>query len=54
MKRLDDVYLSLERFEKDLETCLNIKSYPSKNQHYYECVHFSAALEARLVNIYII
>ena len=54
MKRLDDVNFSMEQFEKELDCCLEIKSYPSKNQRYYECFHYSAALEKRLVNVYIV
>ena len=54
MKRLDDAYLTLECFEKNLGTYLKVKSYPSENRQYYECVHFSAELEPRLINIYIV
>ena len=54
MKKLDDVYLTMERFEKELDYCLNIVSYPSKRNPFYKCEHISAALETRAVNIYIV
>ena len=53
MKTLQDVYLSQESFEKDLESCLTIISYPSKRKPYYVCEHTSPALLVRKVNVYI-
>ena len=53
MKQLQDVYLTQEAFEKDLDECLTIISYPSKKKPYYVCDHISPALIRRKVNIYI-
>ena len=54
MTRLQDVYLSKEQFEKDLDSCLTIIDYPSKRKPYYVCEHTSAALLKRKVHIYVI
>jgi len=51
--QLQDVFLSQESFEKDLNECLTIISYPSKTKPYYVCEYISAALYKRNVNIYI-
>jgi hypothetical protein len=53
MRNLQDVYLTREQFDKDLETCLVIITYPSKKKPYYICHHLSASLERRIVNVYI-
>ena len=53
MKTLQDVYLSKEAFEKDLDECLTIITYPSKRKPFYVCEHTSPALYKRKVNIYI-
>jgi hypothetical protein len=53
MRKLQDVYLTQEQFDKDLETCLVIITYPSKKKPYYICHHLSASLERRIVNVYI-
>jgi len=53
MKRLQDVYLSQEAFDKDLDDCLTITAYPSKRKPYYVCEHVSLALYKSKVNIYI-
>ena len=53
MTQLQDVYLSQEKFEKDLDSCLTIITYPSKRKPYYVCEHISAALLKRKVNIYV-
>ena len=53
MKYLQDVHLSLEQFEKDLDSCLTIVSYPDKKNPFYLCEHISAALIVRKVRVYI-
>jgi len=53
MKRLQDVYLSQEAFDKDLEECLTIVSYPTSKKPFYVCEHISMALYTSKVNIYI-
>ena len=53
MKTLQDVYLSQEAFDKDLEDCLTIISYPSKRKPYYVCEHISASLYRRKVKVYV-
>jgi len=53
MKTLQDVYLSQEAFDKDLEECLTIITYPSKRKPFYVCEHISAALYKSKVNVYI-
>ena len=53
MAQLQDVYLTQEAFKKDLEECLTIIEYPSKNKPYYVCEHISAGLHKRKVNIYL-
>jgi hypothetical protein len=50
----DDVFLTRERFEKDLETCLVIIDYPEKGKPYYLCEHTSYALTTRKVKVYLI
>jgi hypothetical protein len=53
MKTLQAVYLSQEAFDKDLEECLTIITYPSKRKPFYVCEHISAALYKSKVNVYI-
>lgn len=53
MKTLDDVYLTLEKFEKELESCLTILKYPTKKNNFYVCEHVSFALHISKVNVYI-
>jgi len=53
MRNLQDVYLSQEAFDKDLDDCLTIITYPSKRKPFYVCEHISPALYTRKVNIYI-
>ena len=53
MKTLQDVYLTQEAFEKDLDECLTIISYPNKIKTFYVCEHISPALYKRKVNIYV-
>jgi len=53
MRTLQDVYLSQEAFDKDLDDCLTIITYPSKRNPFYLCKHISPALYTRKVNIYI-
>ena len=53
MVQLKDVYLNAEQFDKDLDSCLTIISYPSKRKPYYVCEHISVALRKRIVNVYV-
>ena len=53
MIQLQDVYLTQEAFEKDLEECLTIIDYPSKSKPYYVCEHISVGLHKRKVNVYV-
>ena len=53
MKTLQAVYLSQEAFDKDLEECLTIITYPSKRKPFYVCEHISAALYKSKVKVYI-
>jgi len=53
METLQDVYLSQEAFDKDLDEYLTIITYPSKINPFYVCEHISAALYRRKVNIYV-
>jgi len=48
-----EVYLTKEEFEKDLEVCLDIINYPSKQRPYYVCKYTSAALYKSIVKVYI-
>lgn len=48
-----EIYLSLEDFNRDLEICLLIISYPTKLAAYYVCEYTSAALYKSIVHIYI-
>ncbi len=47
------VYLTQTEFEKDLEICLTILKYPSKQKPYYTCEYFSASLHKSIVEIHI-
>ena len=47
------VYLTLEEFDRDLETCLLIINEPSPSSPYYVCEHTSAALDKTIVHVYI-
>jgi hypothetical protein len=47
----ETIYLSKEQFEKDLEICLTIVSYPNKKNNYYVCEYINAALYKRIINI---
>jgi hypothetical protein len=53
MKKLNDVYLTIEEFEKDLDSCLTIVQEPTDNQKYYVCEYISYSFEKSLVNVYI-
>ena len=53
MRTLQDVYLSQEAFEKDLNECLTVITYPSKTKPFYVCEHISAALYKSQVNVYV-
>lgn len=47
------VYLSIEQFNKDLEDCLTIITYPTHRNPYYACEYVSPALYKSIVHIYI-
>lgn len=53
MKQLQDVYLTQEAFDKDLDECLTIMGYPSKRKPYYVCEHISSGLHKSKVNVYV-
>lgn len=53
MKKLDDVYLTIEQFKKDLKSCLTIVQEPTENKKYYVCEYVSYSLHKSLVNVYI-
>lgn len=53
MTQLQDVFLSKETFDKDLEECLTILNYPTSKKPYYVCEHISAGLLKRKVNVYV-
>ena len=53
MTQLQDLYLTLEEFEKYLDECSAIMKYPSKRKPYYVCEHLSAGLHKRKVNVYV-
>lgn len=55
MEKIVEIFrVRKEVFEKDLETCLTIKSYPSKEKPYYTCVYISPSLRKKLVRITLI
>jgi hypothetical protein len=47
------VYLSIEKFDKDLEDCLTIITEPTSRNPYYVCEYVSHALYKSIVHIYI-
>jgi hypothetical protein len=47
------VYLSQDQFDKDLDYCLTIITYPTKRKPYYVCEYISPALYKSIVNIFI-
>jgi len=49
-----NVHLTIDRFDKDLETCLTIISYPENGKPYYVCEYVSPALYKSIVHVYII
>ncbi len=48
-----DVYLSIEQFENDLEYSLTILKYPNKKNKFYLCEDISAGLHKKKVRIFI-
>ena len=48
-----DVYLSKEQFENDLDFCLIILSYPNRANKFYLCEYISAGLHKKIVRIFI-
>jgi hypothetical protein len=47
------VYLSVDRFNKDLDDCLTIITEPTKRNPYYVCEYVSPALYKSIAHIYI-
>ena len=47
------INLLAEQFNRDLETCLTIISYPDRENPYYVCEYISAALYKSIVHILI-
>ena len=45
------IRVSRERFEADLEDCLTILDYPSKNKKYYVCEYITPALYKKVINV---
>jgi hypothetical protein len=48
-----DVYLSKEEFENDLEICLTILDYPNSKNKFYVCEYISASLNRKTIRIFI-
>jgi len=49
-----DVYVTKERFEKDLEFCLTIIDYPNKKNKFYLCEYIDAGLHKKIVRVVLI
>ena len=49
----NQVYLSIEQFDEDLEYCLTIITEPTSRNPYYVCEYVSPALYKSIVHIYI-
>lgn len=47
------VFLSIEQFDKDLEDCLTIITFPKIGKPYYVCEYVSPALYKSIVHVYI-
>ena len=45
------IRVSRERFEADLEDCLTILDYPSKNKKYYVCEYITPALYTKVIKV---
>ena len=54
MEATKTVFITKEQFEKDLETCLTIISYPTKRKPYYVCEYINPALYKSVVQIELI
>ena len=52
-KMTKKVYLTQQEFDRDLEDCLTIISYPGKYHNYYVVEYISPALYKSIVHIYI-
>ena len=48
-----DVFLTPEEFDRDLEGCLTIISYPSKRKPFYICVRISTAHLRSKVRVFV-
>ena len=48
-----DIYLSKQQFENDLDFCLTILDYPNKKNKFYLCEYISAGLHKKTVRIFI-
>ncbi len=53
MKTKKAVFLSQEKFERDLDICLFIVHYPSKRRNYYVCEYTSPSLEQSMIEVHI-
>jgi hypothetical protein len=53
MEKLNDLYLTIEEFDKELNSCLTILQEPTENKKYYVCEYVSYSLHKSLVNVYI-
>jgi hypothetical protein len=52
-KATKDVYMPLQEFDQELETCLTIVSEPTTRKPYYVCIYVSPSLERSAVHVYI-
>ena len=53
MKAMKAVFLSQEKFERDLDICLSIVHYPSKERNYYVCEYISPSWELSMIEVHI-
>ena len=53
LKTTQDVFLTPEEFDRDLEGCLTIINYPSRTRKYYVCEYISPALLRRKVKVFV-
>ena len=45
------IRVSRERFERDLDDCLTILHYPSRNRKYYVCEYITPDLYRKVVKV---
>jgi hypothetical protein len=53
MRAMKAVFLSQEVFEKDLDICLFIVHYPSKERNYYICEYTSPSWKQSMIEVHI-